>query len=69
MNTWLTLKMANYVDEWLGPRAGDYIAAWLAAHPEATTTVQDLAITIAKLNNNIPYADSEGYICMKGDWE
>lgn len=69
VNSWLTLKMANYVDEWLGPRAGDYIAAWLAAHPEATTTVQDLAITVAKLNNNIPYVDSEGYICMKGDWE
>ena len=29
------------------------VAAWLAAHPEATTTVQDGAITVAKLASDV----------------
>ena len=29
------------------------VNAWLDAHPEATTTVQDGAITLAKLNSDL----------------
>ena len=69
INAWLHLNGGDHIDDWLVLQAASYINAWLAAHPEATTTVLDGAITVSKLNNNIPYVDSEGYICMKGDWE
>lgn len=32
---------------------GEHVDAWLDAHPEATTTVQDGAITAPKLNNSL----------------
>ena len=44
------------IDNALEPVVSDiesYIYTWLSEHPEATTTVQDGAITIAKLDSNL----------------
>ena len=50
---------ANGDPVWLNPgtptdtQVGDAVAAWLTAHPEATTTVQDGTITRAKLDADL----------------
>lgn len=47
--------LANGLTRWINPisptdeQAAEAIAAWLDAHPEATTTVEDGAVTTAKL--------------------
>lgn len=47
-------ELQNYVNQRLdGMTFEEYINKWLDEHPEATTTVQDGAITLQKLNNKL----------------
>ena len=46
---WEMHKLQKRVDD-LSPELQEYVSAWLEEHPEATTTVQDGAVTAAKLS-------------------
>lgn len=45
----------NYFDEGMPDVIQEYVNEWLDEHPEATTTVQDGAITYAKLDSNLKH--------------
>ena len=42
-------KIENYFDDQIAPSVAPAVSAWLDDHPEATTTVEDGTITMAKL--------------------
>ena len=52
------IAITDYIDDAINERVGDEILEgkindWLEAHPEATTTVQDGSITVAKLHDSL----------------
>ena len=48
-----TEEVQEMVDDYLDGSADTVISDWLEEHPEATTTVQDGSITVAKLANDV----------------
>lgn len=62
----LTRESFDKLDQALGEidNLGPYVAAWLDAHPEATTTVQDNSVTFAKLASDAHYMTTEEVLAL-----
>lgn len=57
--------LAGYISAGADPEViADAVAEWLEAHPEATTTVQDGTITLAKLSPDLVATDEEGILLI-----